>query len=248
VTATFSQNAVAPTVTTTSPVTSIGQTTASGGGTIVSNGGATITTSGIVWSTSANPTYTVGNTTTQTTDGWAVGGPWTDTLGGTNTGVTSTPLAPNTTYYVRAYAINSVGISYGSDVSFMTSVGAVNGGWSSWSSWSACSASCGPGTETQTRNCNNPTPSVTPPGQQCPLLSGGYGMTDVQSQSCNLGSCAGPVSCATTHYNCATGVVDVSTEKSTSTGWSWTCDDKIPNPTATASCTQVKIKPIYQEK
>jgi len=105
---------------TTATPTNITQTTATSGGTINSNGGATIITSGIVWSTSANPTYVFGNTTNQTTDGWATGGPWPDIMGGVNTGISSTPLSPSTTYHVRAYAINNIGTSYGSDVTFTT--------------------------------------------------------------------------------------------------------------------------------
>ncbi len=108
VSATFSLNPVAPTVSTTTPATNITQTSATDGGTIVSNGGATITTSGIVWGTSSNPT----TANSKTTDGWATGGPWTDSITG---------LTASTTYHVRAYATNSVGTSYGSDVSFTTS-------------------------------------------------------------------------------------------------------------------------------
>ncbi|MFA6354853.1 MAG: hypothetical protein WCW65_00275 [Candidatus Paceibacterota bacterium] len=103
---------VLPTVTTTDPVTSITKTTAVGGGTIVSNGGAVVTVSGLVWSTSINPTVAL---STKTTDGWAFGGPWTSSMTG---------LTANTLYHVRAYATNSVGTSYGSDVTFTTMTGA----------------------------------------------------------------------------------------------------------------------------
>jgi hypothetical protein len=107
----------APTVTTSS-VTSITTNSASSGGTITSDGGGTISTSGIVWSTSSNPTYNASSgpfsssAGGQTTDGWASGGPWTDNMTG---------LTANTLYYVKAYAINSAGTSYGSAVSFTTS-------------------------------------------------------------------------------------------------------------------------------
>jgi hypothetical protein len=100
-------NPTAPIVTTTTPITNITQTTATGGGTISSNGGATVTVSGIVWGTSVNPT----TANSKTTDGWATGGPWTDSITG---------LTASTGYHVRAYATNSVGTSYGSDVPFTT--------------------------------------------------------------------------------------------------------------------------------
>ncbi|MFA6520173.1 MAG: hypothetical protein WCT44_01045 [Candidatus Paceibacterota bacterium] len=96
-----------PTVTTTTPVTNITTTTGTGGGSIVSNGGDTITTSGIVWGTSLNPTIAL---STKTTDG-ARTGSWTSSMTG---------LTPNTLYHVRAYATNSAGTSYGSDVTFTT--------------------------------------------------------------------------------------------------------------------------------
>lgn len=95
-----------PTVTT-SAVTSIGQTSATSGGTISSNGGATVTVSGIAWGTSANPT----TSNSKTTNGWATSGPWSSSMTG---------LSAGTTYHVRAYATNSAGTAYGSDVSFTT--------------------------------------------------------------------------------------------------------------------------------
>jgi hypothetical protein len=97
--------AVVPTVITTA-LTNIIQTGATGGGNVTSDGGAAVTTRGIVWSTS--PTPTTGNT---------------KTMNGTGNGVfvsLLTGLIPNTTYYVRAYAINTVGIGYGNEISFAT--------------------------------------------------------------------------------------------------------------------------------
>jgi hypothetical protein len=111
-----------PTVTT-SAVTSITQTAASSGGTVSSNGGSTVTQSGIALSTSANPT----TANAITTDGWAIGGPWIDSITG---------LAAGTTYYIRAYAINGVGTAYGNDVSFTTS--AASGGSCSAQTISNC--------------------------------------------------------------------------------------------------------------
>ncbi len=95
----------APTVTT-AAVTNITQTTATGGGNVTSDGGGAVTTRGVCWSTTANPT-TANN---KTTDG-----------SGTGTFTSSlTGLTANTLYYVRAYATNSAGTSYGSQVNFTT--------------------------------------------------------------------------------------------------------------------------------
>jgi uncharacterized protein (UPF0147 family) len=96
-----------PTVSATATVTSITGTTATSGGTIFSNGGSVITVSGICWSTSTTPT----TSNSKTTDG---------TTSWTFSGSSITGLANGTTYYVRAYATNSVGTSYGPEVSFTT--------------------------------------------------------------------------------------------------------------------------------
>jgi len=102
-------NPILPTITTTSPITNITRTIATGGGNTISNGGATVSVAGIVWSTSINPTTAL---STKTTDGWALGGPWISSI---------TSLSCGTLYHVRAYATNSVGTSYGSDITFTTS-------------------------------------------------------------------------------------------------------------------------------
>lgn len=94
-----------PTVSTAS-ITSIKITTATGGGTIQNDGGAPITERGICWSTSSNPTI-ADNTAKE----------------GTGSGSFSCNMAglqARTTYYVRAYATNSLGTSYGNPVSFIT--------------------------------------------------------------------------------------------------------------------------------
>ena len=100
---------IAPTVTTTTPVTSITRTTATGGGNVTSDGGAIVTARGIVWDINSNPTIALS----------------TKKSNGTGTGLFSssiTSLSCNTLYHVRAYATNSIGTSYGSDVTFTTSV------------------------------------------------------------------------------------------------------------------------------
>lgn len=91
-------------VVTTADVSSITPTTATSGGTIVSNGGSSITVSGICWGTAVNPTTSNSKTIDGTTSG-----NWSDNITG---------LTQNTSYHVRAYATNSVGTSYGSDIQF----------------------------------------------------------------------------------------------------------------------------------
>lgn len=95
-------------VVTTDSVTGIERTTAVSGGNITSDGGASIESRGICWSTSTNPT-TGGS---QTNDGTGSGSFVSNLIS----------LSPNTLYYVRAYATNSVGTSYGNQVSFTTAL------------------------------------------------------------------------------------------------------------------------------
>ena len=106
----FTTAATIPAITT-AAISAITTSTATGGGTIISNGGATITVSGICWSTSANPTIS----DNFTTDG-SVSSDFTSNITG---------LAPNTTYYVVAYATNSSGTAYGSQQSFTTTALAI---------------------------------------------------------------------------------------------------------------------------
>ena len=101
----------APTVTTTS-ITSITSVSASSGGNATSDGGTTITDRGICWSTSTNPIYSDSKISSGTGTG-----SFTANLSG---------LYASTSYHVRAYAVNSVGVSYGSDVSFTTSASVNN--------------------------------------------------------------------------------------------------------------------------
>jgi uncharacterized protein (TIGR02145 family) len=103
----FAASAIIPSVTTTT-VSNITATTAVSGGNITSDGGASVTERGICWSTSANPSI----------DNNTIAG-----ASGTGSFVSSiTGLTSNTTYYVRAYAKNSIGIAYGTQVSFTTTI------------------------------------------------------------------------------------------------------------------------------
>ena len=98
--------ATTPVITVTTSVGAITTTSATSGGSVTSDGGASVTARGVCWNTSANPTIA----NSKTVDG-----------NGTGTFVSSlTGLTPGTVYYVRAYATNSVGTSYGVEVSFTT--------------------------------------------------------------------------------------------------------------------------------
>lgn len=95
-----------PTVTT-SAITVFTSTSATVGGNVTSTGGASVSDRGVYWSTQQNPD--VNGTKFQIGSG-------SDVYSNLLTG-----LIPNTTYYIKAYAINSKGISYGDQVSFKTS-------------------------------------------------------------------------------------------------------------------------------
>ena len=98
----------APTVTT-QAVSSIAATTATGNGNITSLGTPNPTAYGVCWNTTGTPT-----TSDSKVDKGAA-----SATGAFAASMTS--LTANTTYYVRAYATNTAGTSYGSDVNFTTS-------------------------------------------------------------------------------------------------------------------------------
>lgn len=90
----------------TSPVGGITATTAVCGGTVNSAGNAEVTMRGVCWDTLPAPTLNSSHT-----------------VDGTGAGIFTsniTGLTPGTTYYVRAYATNSVGTVYGDDIIFST--------------------------------------------------------------------------------------------------------------------------------
>jgi uncharacterized protein (TIGR02145 family) len=93
-------------VVSTAGVSGITQTIATAGGNVTDDGGEEVTTRGTCWGTSQNPTTNSG----KTSDGKGTG----------NFTSNITGLTPGTNYYVRAYAINSVGTAYGNEVSFST--------------------------------------------------------------------------------------------------------------------------------
>ncbi|XP_076472602.1 hemicentin-1-like [Babylonia areolata] len=77
---------------------------------------------------------------------------------------------------------------------------AVNGNWGSWGSWGGCTKTCGTGTKTRTRACDNPAPSNG--GSDC---SG----SGTDSSNCNTQGCPGnltshrwlPVDCRHWDFN-----------------------------------------------
>jgi uncharacterized protein (TIGR02145 family) len=102
---TTSVQAQLPTLTTIA-ASAISTTSATSGGSISSDGGATVTARGVCWSTSPSPT----TSNSKTTNGAGIGS-FTSSLTG---------LTAGTIYYVRAYATNSAGTSYGNEISFTT--------------------------------------------------------------------------------------------------------------------------------
>ncbi len=108
ITITQAATLIAPTVTT-QDVSDISTTTATANGNITNLGSSAPTAYGVCWNTTGSPTIE----NTKTNKGAA-----------SNTGAFSSfmfGLSANTTYYVRAYATNEAGTSYGEEVSFSTS-------------------------------------------------------------------------------------------------------------------------------
>lgn len=94
-----------PTVTTSQP-TYVSINSATSGGVVTSAGSSSVSARGVCWSTSQNPTVS----NDKTTNGTGVGS-FTSSI---------TSLVAGTTYYVRAYATNSYGTSYGNQYTFTT--------------------------------------------------------------------------------------------------------------------------------
>ena len=102
----FTTKAITVPVLTVVTPTSITQTTAISGGVITGDGGVAITERGVCWSTNTTPSID----DFKTSNGSGTGSFESDISG----------LAPNTTYYLKAYATNSVGTGYSDAVSFKT--------------------------------------------------------------------------------------------------------------------------------
>ena len=93
-------------VLTTTAVTNVTTTTAVSGGEITDDGGATIIAKGVCWNVSDKPTIENNKSAESSTSG--------------SFASNLSQLAPGTSYYVRAYATNSAGTSYGESVTFKT--------------------------------------------------------------------------------------------------------------------------------
>ncbi len=97
---------ITPTVTTSS-ITNFTSNSAISGGNVTDQGSSSVTVRGVCWSHTQNPT----TSNDHSSDGIG-GGSFISSIFG---------LSPSTLYYVRAYATNSAGTSYGNQVSFTTS-------------------------------------------------------------------------------------------------------------------------------
>ena len=132
-----------PTVTT-QAVTGIGTTTADGNGNITDLGSPNPTQHGVCWNTTGTPTITDCKTEKGAV---SATGAFASHLTG---------LSANTTYYVRAYATNTAGTSYGTEVSFATRASAAT---------VTTQAVTGIGTTTATGNGNITDLGAPPPTQ-----------------------------------------------------------------------------------
>ena len=106
-----------PVLATTTDASGINATSAISGGNVTSDGGSPVIERGICWSTTTNPT--IANSKSVSTG----------TTGSFTTNLVS--LTPMTIYYVRSYAANAYGYTYGTQISFRSgnpAVGEIYGG------------------------------------------------------------------------------------------------------------------------
>lgn len=113
--ANFVSNAGLPLVST-DAVTNITSTMATAAGSVIANGGSSVIRRGFCWSTQPNPTI---ETASSMTSGSGTGS-FTGQI---------TNLTPNTYYYLRAFATNSSGTSYGNELTFITENTSVTDTW-----------------------------------------------------------------------------------------------------------------------
>jgi uncharacterized protein (TIGR02145 family) len=110
---------IAP-ILTTKVASNIKGITADSGGYIKTNGGSAITAKGIVWSLVTNPTIAL---TTKTNDG----------VGSVDYKSYLTGLYPSRKYYVKSYATNGIGTSYGNEINFIADYNQILIGSQVWS-------------------------------------------------------------------------------------------------------------------
>ncbi|NOZ34431.1 MAG: T9SS type A sorting domain-containing protein [Chlorobi bacterium] len=125
-----------PTVITTA-VSGITGSSATSGGNVTSDNGSTVTARGVCWNTTGTPT---------TADFTTSDGTGTGTFTSAMTG-----LSGVTAYYVRAYATNSYGTSYGNEETFTTLCGTISNfpysqNFDSWTTSSPAASCTGDGT------------------------------------------------------------------------------------------------------
>lgn len=104
--ATFTTLSMAQSEVMTYDPTSVTHTHATCGGIVISDGGSEVTERGVCWATTPNPT---------TSDSHLASGTGTGEFS-----VNLSGLIANTTYHVRAYAVNEKGTAYGDNVEFVT--------------------------------------------------------------------------------------------------------------------------------
>ena len=97
----------------TAPLTNITSASAVSGGNITSDGGAVVTARGVCWSQNYDPTIA----DNYTSDGTGSGS-FSSSMAG---------LSSGTYYYIRAYATNSLGTSYGNEFNFILPVADADG-------------------------------------------------------------------------------------------------------------------------
>ena len=80
--------------------------------------------------------------------------------------------------------IRSTFLLYNTNLKGETTTKAINGGWGEWTAWSSCSVSCGGGSRSDNRPCDNPTPA-----------HGGVGCSGSASKlkTCNSNECPGNI-------------------------------------------------------
>ena len=91
-------------------------------------------------------------------------------------------LAPQKAKLLFHHGLGHIDVSVRQNVILTLVLSPVDGGYDDWSDWSKCSASCGGGIKSRTRNCTNPAPKFN--GKDCSALG-----PDKESLPCNTEKC-----------------------------------------------------------